>query len=170
MIATAFGASNLTNAARLCSHITALQTLAQCARAFDRPRSALHQDRFAKYFLLMTVTLWTCAPGPPLTRGSRSQTQTPSLSTLRCCCGHDLVVGCFMLLCFAWSAALLCLLTESASAHSDKLDLICSARHGVLWQVSDPAVDSVVTGTRCLLMLVFAQDGTLARAKAITRR
>ena len=75
-----------------------------------------------------------------------------------------------MLLSFAWSAALLCLLTESASAHSDKLDLICAARHRVLWQVSDPAVDSVVTRTRCLLMLVFAQNWTLASAKAIAGR
>ena len=75
-----------------------------------------------------------------------------------------------MLLSFAWSAALLCLLTESASAHSDKLDFISSAWHGVLWQVRDPAVDSVVTGTRCLLVLVFAQYWTLARPKAIARR
>lgn len=75
-----------------------------------------------------------------------------------------------MLLSFALSAALLCLLTGSASAHSDKLYLIYAARHCVLWQVSDPAVDSVVTWTRCLLMLVFAQNWTLASAKAIAGR
>ena len=62
------------------------------------------------------------------------------------------------------------LLIETAVEHSNKLDLVIATGHGVLWQVSDPAVDSVVARTRCLLMLGLAQLWTLTCAKAIARR
>ena len=62
------------------------------------------------------------------------------------------------------------LLIETAVEHSNKLDLVSATGHGVLWQVSDPAVDPVVARTRCLLMLGLAQFWTLTCAKAIARR